>query len=561
MSDLVVRLKSAANRRLRGPVFTRILRRLDIDPRRYWLLMDLFHKLSTREEMQGQLGRQTKILRFSAILSAIMSALAAAAFIFVGGTSLGLAALSLGLTVFTLVGVLLSEAANSLVNPDEALALTHQPINGATYTGAKLSHLLNIVVYYVLGWNFLPSLATLFLKDGRWFYPLLHLFVALMSGLVLALLCCSIFGVVMRLVPARRMKSAAQFIQAIPGVLFVFIQFSPAGTARRMYGVLIVAMAPLANVPAWLLVTVFIFFATVVTVAGLRSLSRDYLIQASSLVHGRANAANPIRRSLLGGIVRRSFGGQVGRAGFDYVKRMMLRDWQFRRHILGILPITVLMTVGILSAGLASPFSRAFTSTHFIPHILGFFLSMLCLTLPYGNDYKGIWLFLLVSDRALARFARGVHGSLWLAFVAVPHALLFPLFVWLWGIANAVPFTVYSVAVATAYLGVALRSIRGIPFGRQGVPQETQGSEAMTRIFLFMIVALISIGLQYLLYRSITAVWIGTALIGALAVFLTRRSLHTFHVTMMYHLSVASRTSTMIYKEVGEDEAGLKIEV
>src|SRR5262245_408895 len=106
MSEMFDALKTAADRRLRGPAFSRVLRRLGIDPRRYWLLMDLFHKLSTRDEMQGQLGRQTKILRFSAVLSAIMSAVVAVAFVVVGGTSSGLAALSLGLTAFTLIAVL-----------------------------------------------------------------------------------------------------------------------------------------------------------------------------------------------------------------------------------------------------------------------------------------------------------------------------------------------------------------------------------------------------------------------------------------------------------------------
>jgi hypothetical protein len=523
--------------------------------------MDLFHKLSTREEMQGQMGRQTKILRFSAIVSILMSTVAALGFLLVGGTAFGLAAVSLGLTVFTLVAVLLSEAANSLVNPDEALALAHQPINGATYTGAKLSHLLNIVLHYVLGWNLVPALASPLLKDGRWFYPVLYLLVALTLGLLLALFCCSLFGLIMRVVPARRMKSAAQFIQAIPGVLIAFLQFSPQGTTRRAYGVLIATITPLEKIPVWILISAFALTAIAISIVGLRSLSRDYLIRASSLVHGTANATTRARRSLMGEIVRRAFGGQIGRAGFDYVKRMMLRDWQFRRQVLSILPMTFFMVVGLLSTGLGSPFSRGFTSSHFIPHLLGYVLTMLCLLLPYGNDYKGVWLFLLASDRALARFGRGVHGSLWLAFIAVPHTLLFPLFAWRWGIPHAVAFTLYSVMVSTLYLAVALRSINGIPFGKQAVPQQTQGSQALARMLVFIIVVLIAVGIQYLLYRSVAAVWIATGVIAVVGVFVTRRSLQAFHVAMIYHLSVASRTATMIYKEIGEDEGELKIGV
>ena len=554
MSDLFERLKAAIERKLRGPAFSRLLRRVDIDPKRYWLLMDLFHKLSTREEMQGQMGRQTRGLRFTAIYAAIMSAAAALGFLLIGGTSFGLAALSLGLTAFTLISVLLSEAANSLVNPDEALALAHQPINGATYTGAKLSHLLNIVLHYVFGWNLVPGLAMPLLKDGRWFYPVVHLFVALLLGLLLALFCCSLFGLIMRVVPARRMKSAAQFIQAIPAVLIAFLRFSPRGTTGRAYGLLVTVIAPLAKVPIWLLMSASVGVAAAVTVVGLRSLSRDYLIQASSFVHGKADATTRDRRSLLGGIIHAAFGGQVGRAGFEYMKRMMLRDWQFRRQMLSILPMTFFMVVGLVSTGLASPFSGAFTSSHFIPHLLGFVLSILCLTLPYGNDYKGVWLFLLASNRALARFARGVHGSLWLAFIAVPHALLLLLFAWRWGVADAIPFTLYSVMVSTLYLAVALRSIHGVPFGKQARPQQTQGGQMMARMLVFMIVALVSVGLQYLLYRSVAAVWIATGVIAIVAMFVTRKSLHALHAAMLYHLSVTSGTATMIYKEIGEGE-------
>jgi hypothetical protein len=349
------------------------------------------------------------------------------------------------------------------------------------------------------------------------------------------------------------MKSAAQFIQAIPGVLIAFFQFSPQGTVRRVYGVVILAIAPLEKVPVWMLISAFSGIAIAIMVVGLRSLSSDYLIRASSLVHGRSDATTRVRRSLLGEVVRRVFGGQVGRAGFDYVKRMMLRDWQFRRQILGILPMMFFMVVGLISAGLSSPFSTRFSATHFVPHVLGFMLSLICLTLPYGTDYKGLWIFLLVSNTALARFARGVHASMWLAFIVVPNALLFPLFVWRWGADSAIPFTLYSVAVSTVYLAVGLRSIDGVPFGKQVGPQPTQGSQMMGRMFVFVLVALMAVGVQYLLYRSVVAVWIGTAVIAVFSILVTKRSLDSFHAAMVHHLGIASRTSTMIYKEVGEE--------
>src|SRR5262245_36393269 len=157
MSELIGSLTSALERRLRGPVVSAALEKFDIDPKRYWLLMDLFRKLSNRDEMQSQLGRQFYALRFSTGVFLFLSGSGAVlAFIF-QARAIALMGVMLALTAFSLVAVLLSESANSLVNPDEALALAHQPINGATYTAAKLSHLLSIGLHYVVGWNLLPA--------------------------------------------------------------------------------------------------------------------------------------------------------------------------------------------------------------------------------------------------------------------------------------------------------------------------------------------------------------------------------------------------------------------
>ena len=66
MSAVLESINHAADGFFRGPVFSKFLTTCGIDPKRYWLLMDLFAKLSERDEMQGQLGRQSAALRVSA---------------------------------------------------------------------------------------------------------------------------------------------------------------------------------------------------------------------------------------------------------------------------------------------------------------------------------------------------------------------------------------------------------------------------------------------------------------------------------------------------------------
>ena len=49
--------KGAASQTLRGRMVSGLLERLGIEPRRYWILVELFRKLSERREAVQQLGR------------------------------------------------------------------------------------------------------------------------------------------------------------------------------------------------------------------------------------------------------------------------------------------------------------------------------------------------------------------------------------------------------------------------------------------------------------------------------------------------------------------------
>ena len=118
--------QNALKRLLRGPRVSGFLESLGIDPRRFWLLVDLFDQLSDRGEMLDQLGRNGVALRTAAWLYAFLSAFFS--ILMIAGSRPALVTYSLsflGLTAFLLLSVLLSEAGNSLVNPEEGLVLAH----------------------------------------------------------------------------------------------------------------------------------------------------------------------------------------------------------------------------------------------------------------------------------------------------------------------------------------------------------------------------------------------------------------------------------------------------
>src|SRR5580658_3761548 len=152
----------------------------------------------------------------------------------------------------------------------------------------------------------------------------------------------------------------------------------------------------------------------------MRSLTAGYLIRVAAMTRGGASAGSRARKSKLGVIVRLFFGGQPAVAGFAFVSRMMLRDWQFRRQMI---PMAVLPLISLGSAFSTGrppdPFSGRFTPLHLLPHLLGMLLLFMCMFLRYGNDYKGVWIFLSIPSRAFDGFANGVFAVLWINVILI----------------------------------------------------------------------------------------------------------------------------------------------
>ncbi|HVX66525.1 MAG TPA: hypothetical protein VHA11_07980 [Bryobacteraceae bacterium] len=524
---------------LRGPFTNRVLRALGIDPRRYWLLMDLFQQLSERRDMFSQLGRDETTLRAVTLLYFGMASLAGILAVLARPALDHYFYGALAYTGFVVLSILLPETSNSLVNPVEALVLAHQPIDGATYTAAKLSHLARLVVYLETGLNAVPALAGVMLSGAEWYYPLVHLAAALALGTVLALLCCALFGVLIRIVPAPRLKAAGQLAEIAPWLAFML---------REQLRGLLAGMAPAPEARAWVAASGGLIAATGV-VLGLRSLSGDYLVRVSAIVHGRSPAKTTPRRSLAGALAARWFAGPFSLAGFAYTSRMMLRDWQFRRQVL---PMTLLFLVPALLLGrklFVSPFGEAFAPLHLLPHACGLLLLLACTFLPYGNDHGGAWIFLLAPAGALGGFARGVYALLWIEVLLIPHALLLIALAWSWGLPQAALFLAYSLAVSSVYLAFELRLIEGVPFAKP--PDAAMGSTLLPVLILAGVGTSILVGLQFfVVFRSPAAVAGATAVAAAAAYFLTRSGLGQFETAISFHLAQLAGRYGNLYQEV-----------
>ena len=556
------RLVALGRRLLHGPAFTALLERCGVDVRRFWVLVDLFETLGARQEVvaMGNDYSMRGLMHIWFILSAIASVLAAAAGAAPGVYLAGF----LALTAFQLGVLLMPEIAESLVNPVDGLILAHQPVDGATWSGAKLAHLTKIVAYAVTGMNAVPALVGLALPHGgaalRFAYPPLHFLVALGAGLVFALLCCSLFGWLVRIVPVRRLKAAAATVQILP--MLVIFGFHMRGLVWETVAGWWAAIRPPASWldaveavpggPATILAPVAVAVATAAGVFGLRAFSRDHLIRVAGLM----SAGGPRRRTrwrwVPGPWISRLAGGQAGRAGFEYLHTVMVRDWQFRRNMALNLPGAIMGFMALLIAGRdASPFGADFAFAHFLPHLFGLTVILVCAFLAYGNDHKGTWCFATAPDSASGPFARGVHAALWLLLIAAPHAGWLLVLAWSWGVRDAALFTAFSIAGASLYLGVGLRLIDGVPFGKQTPP--TRSSALMGVMILFLVGAGIAVGFQYVLFRSVAAVAVVTLAAGLGAYLVTRLALADFASRMLADLHPAAPGS--MFRAIQDDAA------
>ncbi len=539
-------LQSSPRRILRGQPASFLLRKLGIDPKRFWLLMDLFDELSERGEMLDQLGRNGVALKVMSWIYAGFTALMSLLLALSEPAPRAYLAFSLFITAFFLLTILLSEAGNSLVNPDEALILAHQPIDGATYVAAKLAHLTRIVFYFVPAINLVPALVGLMLKTARWYYPFVHMAAALVVGIVTGLFCCALYGWLTRLVPASRLKAAAQLVAAAPLVAVIVLPTLRAAIARMR---IVLPHNPLTRVG---LEAAVIACSGAIAAIGIRSLSADYLIRVSAIVHGKPSSGRRPGPSVAGNLISR-LAGQSARAGFHFVSKMVRRDFQFRRQALPMLALVSIYWVAVVTRAVhTDPFSRRFAAVHTLPHMFGLLLFFVCSVLAYGNEFHATSIFRSIPDAAFKGFARGVHFALWIAVIGIPHMVLLLLLPWYWGAPHAVLFVVYSAAVSSAYLALELRLIDGIPFSKPVDPK--RGAVMLPVVVLGTIVVAIAVAVQYFfVFRGPVIVAVVTLAVGAAACLLARSSAQALELSMRYELAVAAGEAgarNSLYQEI-----------
>jgi len=539
---------------------------LGIDPRQYSLLLDLFSLLSDRMEFMGTTVGLNRAAGWYFAMSLFFSVGA-----FIIPSLSGYLFLMIGYSMLFMLCVLWMDAGNSILNPDEASVLAHQPISGATYVAAKLTHLLSLVVILIPALNLVPAVAGLYLRESRWFYPLTHLMAAYVAGLFVAFFVCAIYGWCFRYIAPAKLKNAALWLQlvvfplmAIGNTILMHANSAPV-VARRVLGsswmpwrwfvaLGLAGQAQYAGFSAWEAGAACLFTAAFIAL-GLRAFKADYLINVSTLIQG--SAASVVRRpqvSWLNPLVRSITGSPSGYGAFSFVNTMLLRDWNLRRQALPLVAIyfgsPLFLVIGNIrnSPFFSGDFTlKNFSLMHILPHLLGIGLAVLCPLLSYTAEPVGASMFVPLPLGRLRPFVGGVCLSLWVP-MGIIHLLLLGPCIWFWGAVQGILFVGFSLALVSLYLSLAVLLVDGFPFANAFRP--SSGAELPVLMLGGMVPALIFGIFQWIIFRNTLLVLAAAVVLALLSAAVSRSSLGRFEKKARANLAVMGFGPQKMFKEL-----------
>jgi hypothetical protein len=533
----------------------------------YRILLRLFSTLSDRLEFMGMTAGISKALGFYLFFS-LLPSLA----VFANPSLPGYLLFMIGFSMFSILWILLMDAGNSIMNPDEASVLVHQPIRGATYIAAKLTHVFVIVGAVIPAFNLLPAIAGLYLHGSRWFYPLTHLLAAYLAGLFVAFLICGLYGWMFRFISPSKLKNAALWLQLITFLVMPAFQqliilagvgkLRAAGAFLRSswmpwHWFVAIGLSGQSGYPgfsAWeagaacLITCLFIAL-------GLRTFRVDYMAKVADLIQGSASRVN--RRSRmpwLSPLIRKIAGAPSGSGAYSFVSIMLRRDWNFRRQIIPVMvPFLIAPLAAVISSIRKSPFVfgsyaiRDFSLMHLFPHFLGMILATACLLIAYTAEPKGSAIFINLPIGRLRPFVRGIYSSLWMP-VAILHLCLLSPCIWFWGVVHGVLYICFSVALVSIYASLAILLIDGLPFANAFKPSM---AKAMPLIYLAAAIPILFFAvIQWLVFYSALMVLVMAAAMALLAFVIAHFSLGRLEEKARINLTQLGFLPTEMFKEL-----------
>jgi hypothetical protein len=174
-------------------------------------------------------------------------------------------------------------------------------------------------------------------------------------------------------------------------------------------------------------------------------------------------------------------------------------------------------------------------------------LALTCSLISYTAEPKGSSIFVGLPLARLRPFVRGIYLSLWIP-AAILHIFLIGLCIWFWGVVPAVLFTVFSLALVSFYLAVALFMVDGFPFANPFKPSMANAQPMI--LFLGLIPILFFAIIQWIVFHNAFLVLAAAIILAALACVAAHVSLGRLESRVRANLILLGFTPQKMFQEV-----------
>jgi ABC-2 type transport system permease protein len=500
-------------------ILARLLTRLGVDPVQWRVLVQTALRVDLRTTGAMGMSRMRSSgkssLRSFVITLAIMG-LMLGLVVYAASDLFFSITLFFSFLLFSVGSSLLLEYQAIVLSPDDYRQLGYQPITSRTFFAARLTSVLVYVWIMTLALGVFPFIAATLTRHGGALVTIALIVASMLASTTAALLVIGVYGWLLKLLPASRLKYALSYLQLaatflIYGSYFLLPRLIGQDALREFsmprtgwvlfvpgtwYASLVELVGTGQTTPIQFALAdlTLVLAAVAISIAGGR-LSLDYADRLADLMIDSTSDAGSAKTRLRAG---RVFRDGERRAVALLVKGLFRHDMKFRLGVLGIVPLTIIYLLGGFGGhgGVTDPFvtDRRRGEPQLVYYAVLFFPTMLRQVMSRSDGYRAAWIF-FATPADTPRLVLAVKDFV-LAYFVLPYLLFLGLLLayWFTRIDHLVILLVTLALMCHLVLLVQLLLNPELPFSQP----ETKGGRSQVMV--------LAIGL------SVFAVWLPSLL-------------------------------------------------
>jgi ABC-2 type transport system permease protein len=399
-------------------MLARLLTVLGVDPVQWRVLVQTALRVDLRTtgamSMSRMRGSGKSSLRSFGITLGMMG-LILGLVIFVASDLFFSVSLFFSFLLFSVSSSLLLEYQAIVISPDDYRQLGYQPITSRTFFAARLTSVLIYVWIMTCALGFFPFVASALTRHGGLIATITLILAALLASTTAALFVVGLYGWLLKLLPASRLKHALSYLQ----LAATFLVYASYFLLPRLIGERALQQFAMPRT-GWVLAVPGTWYASIVdaatghatpvqlALAGMTivlaigsamlaggRLSLDYADRLADLMTDSTSNAQTATARVRSG---RVFRDGERRAVALLMAGLFRHDMRFRLGVLGIVPLTVIYLMGGFgphSGGVTDPFLMSSRSgePQLVYYAVLFFPTMLSQVMSRSDAYRAAWIF------------------------------------------------------------------------------------------------------------------------------------------------------------------------